>query len=245
VEQVQVIVRVLGEVDRRGFDPADIAAGERILTAQAAVFDPKVLGRLAERVVAAIDPDGSVPDDALNADRRHFSMRPTRDGAYLGEFRLTGVAGAKLAAVLGPLAKPRVTVSDPDSSGETSGLVCIDERTYGQRMHDAVEDVCDRMLRSGQLPDAGGVPATVIVTIALDDLVSRVGAGHSSDGTRLSTAQVLELAGEAGIIPTVLSRSGAVLSQGRARRLATPAQTWALVARDAGCSIPEVVKISV
>ena len=64
---------------------------------------------VAARVVDGIDPDGSRPDDSLNADRRFFDLRPTRDGAYAGEFRLTGQAGAKLLALLGPLAKPRIT----------------------------------------------------------------------------------------------------------------------------------------
>ena len=55
-----------------------------------------------------IDPDGTVPDDQLNEDRRHFHLRPTRDGAYVGDFLLTGTAGAKLKTLLDPLAKPRV-----------------------------------------------------------------------------------------------------------------------------------------
>lgn len=88
-EQVHLIQRALYGVDRPGFDPADIAVGEQLLTAQAATFEPKVLAQLADQVVAAIDPDGTLPDDRLNSDRRHLSMRSTRDGAYVGEFRLT------------------------------------------------------------------------------------------------------------------------------------------------------------
>ncbi len=248
-EQVQLIQRALDSVDRPGFDPADIDAGEVLLVAQAATFEPKLLGQLADQVVSAIDPDGSLPNDRLNADRRHFSMRSTRDGAYVGEFRLSGALGAKLSAVLGPLVRPRVDrivrAGDDDASGEggagedeAAGLAAVDGRTYGQRMHDALEDVCDRMLRCGGLPDSGGTPATVIVTITLESLLSRLGYGRTSDGTLLSAGQVLELAEQADIIPTVLNPAGAVLSQGRARRIATPAQTWALVARDGGCSFP-------
>ncbi len=102
----------------------------------------------------------------------------------------------------------------------------IDERTWGQRMHDALEDVSDRVLRSGELPDTGGTPATVIVTVTLENLLDRLGYGRTSDGVLLSTEQVLKLAEQADIIPTVVNRAGAVLSQGRARRIATPAQTW-------------------
>lgn len=237
-------------VDRPGFDPADIETGEQLLTAQARSFEPVVLSQLAEQVVAAIDPDGTLPKDRLNADRRHFSIRATKDGAYVGEFRLTGVLGAKLITVLRPLARPRVDrIPAPDGSDATEAgvegsgdavteAVATDERTHGQRMHDAVEDVCDRLLRSGRLPDLGGTPATVIVTVTLDNLLSRLGYGRTGDGNLLSTAQILDLAEQAEIIPTVINASGAVLDLGRSRRIATPAQTCALIARDGGCSFP-------
>ena len=41
-------------------------------------------------------------------------------------------------------------------------------------MHDALNDMCDRLLRSNNaVPDSGGTPATVIVTIDLDDLLKQ------------------------------------------------------------------------
>ena len=42
-------------------------------------------------------------------------------------------------------------------------------------MHDALEEVCDRMLRSDSVPDAGGTPATVIITLDLNDLLAKTG----------------------------------------------------------------------
>ena len=78
---------------RCGFDPADIATGEALLTEHAAVFPPEDLRLLAHRFVDAIDPDGTVPNDQVNTDRRYFHLRPTRDAAYVGDFRLTGSLG--------------------------------------------------------------------------------------------------------------------------------------------------------
>ena len=237
-------------MDRRGFDPADVGAGEALLTGHAYTFAPEPLRQLAEQVVNAIDPDGTLPNDEVNADRRHFHLRPTRDGAYVGEFRLTGAAGAKLAALLEPLAKIRPACTQPDAAGAATGVEGqpgparssafgeLDVRNRGQRWHDALEEVCDRMLRSGGVPDAGGVPATVIVTITVEDLMDRAGIGHSSDGTTLTTKAVLDLAAQAEVIPVVLNRSGAVLDVGRSRRIATPSQSHALAARDRGCSFP-------
>ena len=243
-EQVGIVERAIGSVDQRGFDPDDVAAGEELLTQHAATFAPEPLRQLAEQVVNAIDPDGTLPDDELNASRRHFHLRPTRDGAFVGEFRLTGAAGAKLAAVLEPLAKARpacdsVTPAAGGDDGTSSQPQRdVDLRSRGQRMHDALEEVCDRMLRSGDLPESGGVPASVIVTINLDDLLNRLGIAHTADGTRLSTKAVLDLAASADIIPVVLNRGGAVLDLGRSRRIATPSQSHALSARDRGCSFP-------
>ena len=235
-EQVAIIERALAKVDRPGFDPAEIAAGEELLTRFAHQFGPKDLKRLAEQVIDHIDPDGSLPNEKLNADRRFLHLRQAKDGGYAGEFRLTGECGTKLQALLGPLAKPRVTTAvGPDGQP----VEAPDPRHYGQRMHDALEDVCDRLLRSDNpVPDAGGTPATVIVIIDLDDLLNRTGYGIASDGTLIRTENVLGLADQADVYGVVLGGTGQVLNLGRDRRIATRGQTIALIARDGGCSFP-------
>jgi len=226
-EKAGIITRALATVDRPGFDPTDLEAGEKLLTDDARTFGPEDLKRLARRVVDAIDPDGTRPEEELQRDRRWFEMHPTKDGGYAGEFRLTAACGAKLHALIRPLAKVRV-----DESG------ALDQRTFGQRQHDALEDLCDRLLRSGSVPDTGGVPVSVVVTIDEQDLTRRTGSAATSTGNQLSTGALLQLATEAEIVPTVLNASGAVLDLGRTRRCASRSQHLALVARDRGCSFP-------
>ncbi len=226
-EKAALITRALASVDRPGFDPADLDAGEKLLTDDAKTFGPEDLKRLTQRVVDSINPDGTRPDEELQQDRRWFEMRPTKDGGYTGEFRLTAACGAKLQALLTPVSKVRV-----DASGTP------DQRTFGQRQHDGVEDLCDRLLRAGTVRDVGGVPVSVIVTIEEHDLTRRTGRATTSTGSQLSTAALLEMATEADIIPTVLSASGAVLDLGRSRRCASRSQHLALIARDRGCSFP-------
>jgi len=223
-EQVAIVERALTPVDRRGFAPADIDAGEQLLVRHARSFGPEDLKQLADRVLDAIDPDGTLPKEELNADRRFVHLRPTRDGAWTGEFRLTGAVGAKLKALLDPLATLRlcpagqaVPVAEGSAFITPGPLHDIDTRHHGQRLHDALEDLCDRLLRAGDTVPSGGVPATVIVTIDLDDLLNRCGYGRSSDGTLIPTATVLQLADQADIIPAVLNSSGAVLDLGRSR----------------------------
>ena len=235
-EQVGIIERALAKVDRPGFDPASVEAGEELLTRFAHQFGPKELKRLAEQVVDAIDPDGSRPAEELSRDRRFFHLRPTKDGAYAGEFRLTAECGAKLTALLGPLAKPKINTT----LGPGGKLVEEpDPRHHGQRMHDALEDMCDRLLRTDNpVPDSGGTPATVIITIDLDDLLNRTGYGVSSDGTLIRTDGVAALADQAEVYTAFLNTRGEVLRLGRTRRIATRGQTIALYARDGGCSFP-------
>ena len=74
-EKVAIIADALDKVDRRGFDPADIAAGEKLLTEHATVFPPEDLRLLAAKVVDAIDPDGTLPHDELNKDRRYLHLK--------------------------------------------------------------------------------------------------------------------------------------------------------------------------
>ena len=85
-EKVAIIINALEKVDRRGFEPAAIDLGEQLLADQAPLLPPEDLKTVADRVVDAIDPDGTLPDEQLNADRRHFHLRPTKDGAWAGEF---------------------------------------------------------------------------------------------------------------------------------------------------------------
>ena len=140
--------------------------------------------------------------------------------------------GAQLSAVLSPLAKPRITTVTLEDGREVQQP---DERTHGQRQHDALEDVCARLLRDGGLPASGGTPATVIITINADDQ-ARTGHGTSTDGTPIPVADLLRIANEADILPAVLSTSGVLLDLGRSRRVANQNQTMALILRDSGCS---------
>ena len=109
-EQVSIIERALAPVDRRGFDPDAIEEGERLLVGFADTHAVKDLRILAEQIVDRIDPDGTLPKDQLNQDRRHVEFHQRGDGSWAGTLRLTSSLGSKLQALLGPLAKPRVNL---------------------------------------------------------------------------------------------------------------------------------------
>ena len=73
----------------------------------------------------------------------------------------------------------------------------------------------------------------MIVAISLEDLLARAGLAETADGSQLTSDQLLRIADEADIWPTIIDRNGVPLALGRSRRLASPGQTMALIARDA------------
>ena len=145
-EQVAIIERALDQVDRPGYDPAEIAAAEQTLTGYAADFGPRDLRRIAAKLVEVLDPDGTLPAEELAQDRRHLYLTANRDGTYTLTGRLTGCVGAALQAVLSPLAKPHIPVDDDGTPVTGNGP--RDPRTGGQRLHDALDDACARLLRA-------------------------------------------------------------------------------------------------
>jgi hypothetical protein len=86
------------------------------------------------------------------------------------------------------------------------------------------------------LPQAGGVAATVVVTVPLDQLMSGIGAAALDTGGRVSAGQARRLACGAGIIPAVLGSGSLPLDLGRAARLHSPGQRTAMAIRDRGCT---------
>ena len=203
------------------------AAVEEFLTAQARVLDPGQLARLAQRLSDTLDPDGMLSDDGDHARRRDFTMHTRPDGSGRASIELTPAGVAITQAWLDALSAPV-----PAADGEP------DRRSGGQRRYDAFEDIGRRALRTGELPDAGGTPATVLVTITLDQLESRLGLATTAHGGPISVPEALRLAGEAEIIPVVLDDGGGILAHGRSRRVASSGQRLALAARDRGCSFP-------
>ena len=88
------------------------------------------------------------------------------------------------------------------------------------------------------MPDSGGTPATVIITIDIDDLLNKTGYAVASDGTLIPTRQALGLADQPRSTGPPSPAPATPLRLGRTRRIATAGQTAALIARDHGCSFP-------
>jgi hypothetical protein len=199
---------------------------EQTLVEAAGRFDPTTLGKLGRHLHAVLDPDGTLASEQDQQRRRTATLTPNRDGSGDLHAHLTPETLAKVQAALLPLAAPRPCADQRD------------ERTARQRLHDALDHAAGLLLRSGQLPTSGGNPATVLLTMTLDQLESRTGLAGTGHGGHLTVTAALRLAGEAEVIPVVVDERGGVLGYGRSRRIATAAQRRALAARDGGCVFP-------
>ena len=90
-----------------------------------------------------------------------------------------------------------------------------------------------------RLPQVGGLNATVVVTMTLEQLRGELeGACLLDNGAEISAGNARRLACAAKIIPAVLGGDSQVLDLGRGRRSHTPAQRIAMGIRDRGCPRP-------
>ncbi|MGI8879985.1 MAG: DUF222 domain-containing protein [Jatrophihabitans sp.] len=165
------------------------------------------------RIVATLDPDGTLTDDTEHQRRRGGTLTVHRDGSGDLKVHFTPEAVAVVQAVVLPLAKPR-----------PAGDAGRDERSAGQRLHDAILDMARRLLSSGTLPTTGGTPATVLLTMTLDQLETRTGLVTTGHGGQLTVNQALRLAGEADVIPVVIDTDG-FLGYGLTLRTASAMQS--------------------
>ncbi len=193
VEQGRVVAETIAALPvEAGPEVADKAT--QLLVAWADRFDPTILSRLGERVLAHVAPD--LADQAeLKAlerateraeARRHVTLSEQQNG----QVRLSGNLDTETASLLreaiDPLCAP---------AGEH------DDRSPGQRRADALGEICRLALRTGQLPDNGGDRPQLVVTVSLDELVNGVRAGTLETGTRLTPGAIRRLACDAGVLP--------------------------------------------
>ncbi|MFI6781044.1 DUF222 domain-containing protein [Micromonospora sp. NPDC050276] len=229
-EQARVIADTAATVSTwAGAEVADKAVG--VLTEWAGQFDPTLLRRMGTRILDHVAPDLADAADAAalaaEAARAARDRHVTISEQTGGHLRLSGVLDAEAAALLRAVIDPLSAPTGPD-----------DSRCAGQRRHDALADVCRLALRAGELPENGGDPAQIVVTVDYDGLTRQLGAGALDIGLRLTPDTVRRLACDAAVLPAVLGGAGQVLDVGRQRRLITGPLRRALVLRDGGCAFP-------
>lgn len=126
-------------VDR--IDAAALAEAEPNLVLVAIERDPQALALwVNDRLATWCEPQFDKDVDNQQA-KRYLQTSRESDGMVFGRFRLPSAEGEALMTVIEPLAR---------KAGDA------DDRTAGQRRADALGEVCEQVLRFGELPDAGG-----------------------------------------------------------------------------------------
>ena len=143
------------------------------------------------------------------------------DGMTFLYGRFDPVTGARITSVLSHKMDQLWRDEDPRNRA-----------TPGQRMADALE----ALLTRPQQDDDGRSQGTRLLLIAEYDAITReLRKARLPDGTPIPTQKVRDLACDAEVLPAIFRGASQPLDLGRARRIASPAQRIALVARDRKC----------
>ena len=212
---------------------------EEWLVGQAAHHDATALRLLGRHLLEVVCPDRAEEiegrlleaQEAAAARRTTFTMREDDQGTCHGRFRIPTRHGQMLTKMLQALIPPPTA---PDAATAPD----IDDQPMPVRLGVAFTDLVER-IPATSLPTTGGVGATVVVTMTLDQLLARLDAAGVctlDTGARVSAAEARRLAARAGVIPLVLGGASVPLDAGRTRRLYSAQQRIALQHRDQHCT---------
>jgi hypothetical protein len=128
----------------------------------------------------------------------------------------------------------------PHDDTHNTNLTGRDDRTTGQRNHDALTRAMRDTVTSGSLGHIAGVPASIVATTTLNELERAAGWAHTGGGNKLPIRDLIRMAAQSRHYLAVFDdHTEEILYLGRAKRCATTAQRLALFARDRGCTHPQ------
>jgi len=234
-EQVEVILRALDAL------PADVDAdvverAEQHLLELAAEHDAKALRLLGRRILEVVSPETADAHEARLLEREEraaqaatrLTMWDDGHGQTHGRFTVdTALTGAALKKALWAIAAPKHQASQ-GPLGDRG-----ERRPTPERLGQAFSELILRYPAT-RLPKAGGLNATVVVTMTLDTLMGGLKAAHLDTGETISAGAARRLACDALIVPVVLDGKSEVLDVGRGRRFATEPQRIAKIAESRG-----------
>jgi hypothetical protein len=220
--------------------PGDLDAGlveraERHLLELAADYDAKALKHLGGHLLEVIDPELADAhharllehEEQLAAQATRLTMTDDGHGRTYLRATLPTLTAHMLRKALLAYAAPRHRAAVDGHLGEP--------RPHPQRMGQALCEYIQRYpIR--KLPKAGGLAATVVVTMDLDTLLGGLKAAHLDTGQPISPGLARRMACEAGIIPAVLGGDSMPLDVGREERFFGRYQRICLQLRDQECT---------
>jgi hypothetical protein len=230
-EQVAVIAPVVQPkrvvaAREKGIDLAEV---DRILTTVATEHQIERLSRVVHHYLSRLDPDGPEPD---LTDERSLTLSTLSDGTVVIRGQLDAVGGEKL----------KTAIESVVQADRPKG----DMRTRAQQQADALVQLADNQLASGELPFLRTVKPNVVVTTRDADLFAEAnGAATASTGfgSLISASTARMVACDGSITPVLIDEHGMPLNMGRTKRVVPPHLRKAVELRDetcvfAGCGAP-------
>ncbi len=206
---------------------AAVAEVEKVMLEVGRAVDAGSLTGFATRVRQVVDPDGALADANRAHERRWLTTSTTLEGMVSIDGLLDAEAGAVLLTALASAATPR----GPD-----------DRRSAGQRRADALVDVCNYALDTGQPGTSAGVRPHLLVTTPLTAITGRsdesstpVDVPEMAWTGPITDEAVRRIACDAEVTRVVLDPASQPLDVGRSTRTVPGYLRQALVVRDRGC----------
>ena len=211
---------------------------------------PQGVRAVGNRLLAHLDPDGTLTEDRDRQRRRGLTLMP-QDRQLMSKVRaqLTPALRAQIEVVLQSWAVPGM--NNPDDPDSPSGAVEAadqaavaaaaerDDRCPAQRNHDALEAMLVFVRTHAGSTGSTSLKSELVVTITDKELAARAGVAVTATGTRLPVSDLVRVAAAATPHLAVFSHAtNEVLYLGRGQRSASKAQRLALFARDRGCTAP-------
>ncbi|WP_188486809.1 HNH endonuclease signature motif containing protein [Williamsia phyllosphaerae] len=222
---------------------------QRVMTESARDLDPRQIEAVGDRLLAHLDPDGTLTDDADRAKRRGLSLS-RQDASMMSKLKgeLDPATRAMFDVLFDAWARPGMnnpedpespsgSYSDPDTDRDLADAAAQrDTRSAPQRRHDALSAMAAWFIANGTLGSHRGAPAQVVVTMTYEQVMEMAGVATTMSGGLIPVVDALELAKANNLLLAVLDAQGLPMFLGRSRRLASAAQRIAMWINALGCT---------
>ncbi|GAB17036.1 hypothetical protein GOEFS_018_00680 [Gordonia effusa NBRC 100432] len=250
-DHITVIESVLDKLPS-AVPPDRVTAAETQLAANACLLSPTDLAKVGDRILAHLDPDGTLTDHRDRQRQRGLTLSP-QDRQLMSSMKahLTPAVRAQFDTILNAWAAPGMNnpddptplfgaVDDPDLDPHAlADARTRDIRSQAQRNHDALAAICRYVLGHKGLGEPHRLPTELVITTSLSELASQTGFATTATGTDLPIGDLIELAANAHPwLEVFKDHTHEILHLGRANRFASKAQRLALFGRDRGCTSP-------
>ena len=215
-------------------DPFDPITGARIETALSQKMDelwrdedPRNRATPGQRMADALQMQQRSSDDGMSKLEHQRSRRYAKvstdpdDGMTILYGRFDPITGARIETALSQKMDELWRDEDPRNRA-----------TPGQRMADALQML---LARPGGNEDGPSQGTRLLLIAEYDVITKELEKARLPDGTPIPAKKVRDLACDAEVLPAIFRGASQPLDLGRARRIASPAQRIALVARDRKC----------